>query len=675
MLLPCVVLLPCNTAMAQEAMPRFPGRTIQVSAAGGPAMLLGEFESGLSGMHAALAMGYAVYPHLTVLLTADMARLTLTRDRAQADPLLYDFQFLRDAGAGAVDRGVNVLGFDVSARVNLFPYRDYNFFASLGAGMMFYQADDFGLVRIRPPADFPASVAVPLGVGGEWYLTRQLALALQLRWTFLLNGDVDAFDPEEIAMEYNRRRGARIPVPSEGGDNMLGLSVGLHYTLFESVDYDGDLLDNAEERSIGTDPTEIDTDIDGLTDFAEVRKHGTSPLKPDTDDDGLGDYFEITRYNTDPLRPDTDDDRLSDADEVMVYNTDPRKPDTDEDMLSDYEEVIIFQTNARNPDTDYDGLDDFAEVKVHETDPLRPDTDDDGIYDFNEVVTYKTNPKAEDTDADRLLDYDEIAYYGTSPLNADTDGDRIDDATELHDRGSNPLDQDPSFPADEKKPFAQQPRYHAELLETRPLPGGGTSYLIAPAVTRHLPRSPASIDSVIASLAAIDSSYGAGKDASSADAYAQYRRRSIQHIAPAEEAATRRAQPLRIDSLRLKAGDILSFCNITFEFDRDELQVEYIPILQETVQLFRNYPGMSVEIRGHTDLAGEESYNQALSERRARSVREFLLRQGVGESRLRAIGFGERQPIADSDTDDGRARNRRVEFYIVSIDGRRGSTR
>jgi outer membrane protein OmpA-like peptidoglycan-associated protein len=671
----CVVPLPWSVAQAQDTMPRFPGRTIQVSAAGGPAMLLGEFESGLSGMHAALAMGYAVYPELTVLLTADMGRLTLTRDRAQADPLLYDFQFLRDAQAGAVDRGVNVLGFDVSARVNLFPYRKYNAFVSLGAGMMFYQADDFGSVRIRPPADFPASLALPIGIGGEWYLTRHLALALQLRWTSLINGDIDAFDPEEIALEYNRRRGARIPVPSASGDNMLGLSLGVHYTLFESIDYDGDLLDNEEEFRLGTDPTEIDTDTDGLTDFEEVRMHGTNPLKPDTDDDGLGDYIEIMRYNTDPLKPDTDDDRLTDAEEVLLYNTDPLRPDTDEDMLSDYEEVILYQTNPRNPDTDYDGLDDFAEVKVHETDPLRPDTDDDGIYDFNEVVTYKTNPKSADTDGDRLLDYDEIAYYGTNPLNADTDGDLVDDATELHDHGSNPLDQDQSYATDQKKPFAQQPRYHAELLETRPLPGGGTSYLIAPAVTRHMPRPPASIDSVIASLAAMDSTFGADKDASSAGAYARYRRRSIQHVAPAEEAATRKAQPLRIDSLRLKAGDILSFCNITFEFDRDELQQEYVPILQETVQLFRNYPGMSVEIRGHTDLAGEESYNQALSERRARSVLDFLLRQGVDNSRLRAIGFGERQPIADSDSDEGRARNRRVEFYIVSIDSRRGTTR
>lgn len=647
--------------------PRFPGQTIHIGARGGPALLLGDFEGLFGGMHGALSLGYAVYPELTVMLTAEMSRLQFRRERTQVDERLYDFQFLKDAGDGAVESGVNLLGFDVSARVNFFPFRIYNVFATLGAGIAFYQADDFNGARIRPPADFPASITVPLGLGGEYYLTRELAVEMQLRWTHYVQGDIDAYNPEELALEYNRRRPVRIDVPSASGDNTLGLSMGLHYTLFESVDYDGDLLRNAEEAELGTDPYEIDTDTDGLTDYSEVRIHNTSPLKPDTDDDGLGDYFEVTRYNTDPNKPDTDDDRLTDYEEVMVYNTDPRKPDTDDDMLSDYEEVILYHTNPRNPDTDYDGLDDFAEVRMHETDPLRADTDDDGIYDFNEVVTYKTNPREADTDGDRLLDYDEIAYHGTSPLNPDTDGDGFEDAVEISELRSNPLDRDASATSTARKPFAEQPRYHAELLETRPLPGGGTSYIIAPAVTRRLPRAPESMDSVAASFAVVDS--GGGTTTSSADAYARYRRRSVQHVSPAEDAFTRAPTPLRLDSLRLKAGDVLSFSNITFEFDQVALREEYVPILKEAVQLFRSHPGMKVEIRGHTDTAGDETYNQGLSERRARTVQEFLVREGVDISRTRSVGFGEHQPIADSATEDGRARNRRVEFYILSMDG------
>lgn len=682
MLLLCVMTLAPRplggNAVAQE-IPRFPGRTVLLTAGAGLGTMMGEFRSGFSGTHAAVGLGYAVYPELTVMFTAGFGRWRLQRDRAQVEAALYDFQFLGDNSDAPVDRGVGTLGLDLSVRYHLFPDRRYNAFASVGGGLTFYKADDFDVVRLRPSADFPASIAIPLGLGGEYFLSRDLALAVQLRYVLQLNGDLDAFDPGEIALEYNRRRPTRIPVPESTGDHLLMLTLGVQYTLFESVDYDGDLLPNEEELVLGTDPVEIDTDVDGLTDYAEARRHGTNPLKPDTDDDGLGDYFEIMRYNTDPLKPDTDDDRLSDADEVLVYDTDPRKPDTDDDMLSDYEEVILYQTNPRNPDTDYDGLDDFAEVKVHETNPLRPDTDDDGIYDFNEVVTYKTNPRAEDTDEDRLLDYDEIAYYGTSPLNADTDGDRIDDATEVRERGGNPLAHDHDAPGGERKPFAEQPRYYAELLETRPLPGGGTSYLIVPAVTRHVPRAPESIDSLIAALAGIDSSavpglprpdLGAESPERSADAYARYRRRSVQHITPAEDRAPTalpRTTPLRIDSLRLKAGDVLSFCNITFAFDRDALQEEYVPILRETAQLFRIHPRMTVEIRGHTDDLGDAAYNQTLSERRAGSVRAFLIRQGIAEARLRAIGLGEVQPIAASDTEEGRARNRRVEFHIISI--------
>ncbi|MDX9758845.1 MAG: OmpA family protein [Bacteroidota bacterium] len=686
LLLCALILLPRprgGDAVAQE-MPRFPGRTVLLSAGGGLGAISGEFQGGFSGTHAALGVGYAVYPELMLMLTADVGRWTLTRARTQVDPLLYDFQFLAAAAGGEVERGVRTVGLDFSVRYNLFPDRWYNAFASIGGGVTFYQADDFSVVRLRPSADFPASISIPLALGGEYFLTRDLALALQLRWFFHLNGDLDAFDPEEVAIEYNRRRPTRISVPEHAGDHLLMLTVGVEYTLFESVDYDGDLLPNTEELELGTDPVEIDTDVDGLTDYAEARRHGTNPLKPDTDDDGLGDYFEIMRYNTNPLKPDTDDDRLTDAEEVLVYDTDPLKPDTDDDMLSDYEEVILHQTNPRNPDTDYDGLDDFAEVKVHETNPLRPDTDDDGIYDFNEVVTYNTNPRAEDSDDDRLLDYDEIAYYGTNPLNADTDGDRVDDATEVGARGRSTLADDQHARASERTPFAERPRYHAELLETRSLPGGGTSYLIAPATTRHIPRAPESIDSVIAALAVIDSSAGSGdhrarrEDPASrtpergATAYTRYRRRSVQHITPTEDhgsPARPGATPLRIDSLRLKAGDVLSFCNITFAFDRDALQEEYVPLLRETAQLFHIYPRMTVEIRGHTDDLGDAAYNQTLSERRAGSVRAFLIDEGIAEARLRAIGLGEAQPIAEGETDESRARNRRVEFHIISIEG------
>lgn len=670
-LLLCALLLTVGTAEAQllvrEQLPmRFSGRLLSIYGAGGIGMYRGEFDGKVGGAHAVAALGYSVFPELAVAVTADVGYLTLERTPAAVEPALYHYQF-RESGEKLYESTINYTAFDLSAQVNLFPTKYYNLFFSVGAGLTLYDAEDFDAARLRPSADFPASIAIPVGIGAEHFLLRNVSVLVQLRNTFLFRGDFDAYDPVAIAEEYNRTPNREIAVPSTGGDSFLSLSVGLRVFLFESDDFDGDLLVNEEEAELGTNPYHVDTDIDGLTDYEEVRIYTTDPVREDTDDDGLGDYFEITKYGTDPVKPDTDDDRLTDAEEIEVYNTDPRNPDTDEDMLSDYEEVIMYQTNPRNPDTDYDGLDDFAEVKVHKTNPLRPDTDDDGIFDFNEVVTYATNPLSEDTDNDLLLDYDEIAYYGTNPLNPDTDEDKIPDSEEVFDTRTNPLSQDV---ADEFRPVTSRPAqpYYAELVETRTLPGGGVSYLIEPVVSRRLPRSPGNIDSLVAALPRYDSTFVRRPGESSSEAYARYRRLHAQSE-PVVRAQTAARMPLRIDSLKLRQGDMLSFCNITFEFDRDELREEYLPILRETAQLFRNNPGMIVEIRGHTDIDGEEYYNQGLSERRARTVREFLIAEGVGSVRLRTIGFGEHQPIADSDTEEGRALNRRVEFYILSLLG------
>ncbi len=644
---------------------RFSGRLLSLYAGGGNAVYFGEFDGGFGGVHGIAAMGYAVFPELTIALTADVGLLPLTRGPGNLDRALYDFQFF-SPGDRDVPSHISYTAFDLSAQINLFPRRFYNLFFTAGVGVTLYNSADFDDARLRPTADFPAALGVPVGIGLEHFLLRNISVTVLLRNTFLLTGDFDAYDGYEVAQEYNRRARVDVDLPSGFGDSYASATFGVRIYLFESGDFDGDLLGNEEEAELGTNPYEVDTDVDGLTDYEEVRIYTTSPLRSDTDDDGLGDYFEITKYGTDPVLADTDKDQLTDAEELQVYNTDPRKPDTDDDMLSDYEEVVLYNTNPRNPDTDYDGLDDYAEVKVHQTDPLRPDTDDDGIFDFNEVVTYKTDPNDEDTDDDVLLDYDEIAYYGTNPLSPDTDGDGVRDADEVFDTRTNPLDIDSE--AARTKPLPSRPSqpYYAELIETRPLPGGGVSYLIAPVVSRRFPRQPADLDSIVAALPRYDSTFARQPGESSAEAYARFRRRRVQHVQP-PAGATGERKPLRLDSLQLRQGDMIAFSNITFEFDRDELREEYAPILLEAVRLFDIYPAMVVEIRGHTDTDGEAWYNQDLSERRAQSVREFLVEHGVGDGRLRAVGYGEREPIADSDTEDGRSRNRRVEMYILSL--------
>jgi OOP family OmpA-OmpF porin len=76
-------------------------------------------------------------------------------------------------------------------------------------------------------------------------------------------------------------------------------------------------------------------------------------------------------------------------------------------------------------------------------------------------------------------------------------------------------------------------------------------------------------------------------------------------------------------------------------------------------------PGHRVSVDGHTDATGPEAYNQGLSERRARAVRDYLVSKGVPGARLQAVGYGEANPIASNATREGRALNRRVELRMM----------
>ena len=204
-------------------------------------------------------------------------------------------------------------------------------------------------------------------------------------------------------------------------DSYLNASLGLTFTGENcKVDKDMDGLGKCDEKLIGTDPNNPDTDGDGLKDGEEYLTYRTDPLKADTDGDGLTDGDEVLKYKTDPLKVDTDGDGLSDGDEVMKYKTDPLKVDTDGDGLNDGDEVMKYKTNPLKADTDGDGLTDGDEVMKYKTDPLKADSDGDGLTDSEEVLTYKTNPLNKDTDGGTVDDGTEVKR-GTDPLNAEDD--------------------------------------------------------------------------------------------------------------------------------------------------------------------------------------------------------------------------------------------------------------
>lgn len=104
--------------------------------------------------------------------------------------------------------------------------------------------------------------------------------------------------------------------------------------------------------------------------------------------------------------------------------------------------------------------------------------------------------------------------------------------------------------------------------------------------------------------------------------------------------------------------------NVRFRFDQEILTTQAEIILQNVARVLKKYPNEKIEILGHTDNWGSDDYNMDLSERRAISVRKYLIAQGIDSTRLFTAGCGERMPIADNNTSEGRAINRRIEFSI-----------
>lgn len=105
-----------------------------------------------------------------------------------------------------------------------------------------------------------------------------------------------------------------------------------------------------------------------------------------------------------------------------------------------------------------------------------------------------------------------------------------------------------------------------------------------------------------------------------------------------------------------------------FALNSTELKPESKPILAELVQFMQQYPQSNVEITGYTDSSGAAAYNQTLSEKRAQSVANALLDEGIDSSRITAKGEGENNPIASNKTREGRAQNRRVEIVVPAFE-------
>jgi len=113
-----------------------------------------------------------------------------------------------------------------------------------------------------------------------------------------------------------------------------------------------------------------------------------------------------------------------------------------------------------------------------------------------------------------------------------------------------------------------------------------------------------------------------------------------------------------------KSGGIAIY-GIYFDLDQSTLKVGSEKVLIEMVKLMKNYANLKIEIQGHTDTTGTREHNVKLSERRAETVKSFLVLYGVDSSRMATKGCGPDQPVASNDTEEGRSLNRRVELKKI----------
>jgi outer membrane protein OmpA-like peptidoglycan-associated protein len=348
---------------------------------GGVNLWLNDLKTRKPGVGLSLAADYALSTPLSVGVTAGLEELKSANDEPSSEsPYSYMKLFS--------------IPLSVRLRYHLAPSRTVSPYITLGGGMMMYQRRIIGLSE----TGWKSTFVLPAGLGVKWSSSPAMSFTAEAGYAIVGEG-IDLVEKG----------------PTDG---YVYARLGLHWSPGPPPVEDGDLdgLSDEQERRLGTDPQNPDTDGDKLSDGDEVKKYHTNPLRADSDGDGLTDGEEVLRYQTDPTQSDTDHDGLSDGDEITRDLTDPLRADTDGDGLSDGEELTSFHTDPLKIDSDGDGLADNEEVRTYHTDPCNPDTDGDGIVDGDETLKYKTGPTKADTDNGGMIDGAEI-IRGTDPLN------------------------------------------------------------------------------------------------------------------------------------------------------------------------------------------------------------------------------------------------------------------
>lgn len=340
---------------------------------------------------------------------------------------------------------------------------------------------------------------------------------------------------------------------------------------------------------------------------AQLRVNGGTALE------ARGSYNHMFSPDVSPAKTRKDDDSYFGVLVGVRFKAGGGNPDadSDEDGLSNRLEKSLG-TNPKNADSDGDSLSDGQEYNTYKTNPLNRDTDGDALGDGAEVQSYSTDALKPDTDGDGLTDYEEIFRYKTSPTKPDTDNDGLTDGREIND-----LKTDPTKPDTD-----------------------GDGLTDGAEVTTHK-TDPLKMDTDGGTIAdGLEVERGTDPLMASDD------------MPP--------AQAPQIMVFELDKPVVLP--GIQFETNKAVIIPASESILIQAYSSLNDHKEIVVEISGHADAIGSDEANRLLSERRAESVRQWMINKGIAADRLIAVGYGESRPIASNETEEGRALNRRIEF-------------
>ena len=118
-------------------------------------------------------------------------------------------------------------------------------------------------------------------------------------------------------------------------------------------------------------------------------------------------------------------------------------------------------------------------------------------------------------------------------------------------------------------------------------------------------------------------------------------------------------------TIQVVRREVVTFEDVHFDFDRFNLRPDALKLLDDAVAKLQANPEIRVTIEGHCDSIGTQQYNLALGERRANAARDYLVSRGIAASRLQTVSYGEDRPIADNNTAQGRAQNRRAHLLVI----------